>query len=130
MGKAEKCFDLAGEAIAQARFREGLREIFALVEHGNRYINSAAPWTMIKTNRDQAENDLAIAGQVIRCLAILIAPYLPKTAESIGKMFVNGIPNDRWQYPQPADFTIGDVAPLFRKIENEEVAEQISLLGK
>ncbi len=130
LGKAEKCFDLAGEAIAQARFREGLREIFALVEHGNRYINSAAPWTMIKTNRDQAENDLAIAGQVIRCLAILIAPYLPKTAESIGKMFVNGIPNDRWQYPQPADFTIGDVAPLFRKIENEEVAEQISLLGK
>lgn len=130
LDKAEKCFDLTGEAIAQTRFREGLREIFALVEHGNRYINSSAPWTMIKTNRDQAENDLAVAGQVIRCLAILIAPYLPKTAENIGKMFVSGIPIDKWQYPKPADFSVGDVAPLFRKIENIEVKIQIEKLGK
>jgi len=107
-----------------------LREIFSLVEYGNRYINSSAPWTAIKINRDQAESDLAIAGNVIRCLAILIRPYLPKTAENIAKMFIKGVPENKWEYPKPDDFTIGDVAPLFRKIENGEIKEQISLLGK
>ena len=130
LDKAEKCFDLAGEAIAQTRFREGLREIFALAEHGNRYINSAAPWTVIKTNRDQAESDLAIAGNVIRCLAILIRPYLPKTAESIAKMFINGAPENKWQYLKAADFSVGNIVPLYRKIEDEEIKEQISFLGK
>jgi len=130
LDKAEKCFDLAGEAIAQTRFREGLREIFALAEHGNRYINSAAPWTVIKTNRDQAESDLAIAGNVIRCLAILIRPYLPKTAESIAKMFINGALENKWQYPKATDFSVGNIVPLYRKIEDEEIKEQISFLGK
>ncbi|TAN58730.1 methionine--tRNA ligase [Patescibacteria group bacterium] len=130
LDRARKCFDLAGEAIAQARFREGLREIFALVEHGNRYINSAAPWTAIKTSREQAENDLAVAGQVIRCLAILFRPYLPKTAENIGKMFAKAAPKDLWQYPEPVDFLVGDIVPLYRKIENEEINEQIGLLRK
>ncbi len=130
LDRAEKCFGLAGEAMAQARFREGLREIFALAEHGNRYINSTVPWTMIKTSRDQAEKDLIVAGQVIRCLAILIAPYLPKTAESIAKMFASGTPEGKWEYPKPADFLVGDVVPLFRKIENEEINEQIGLLRK
>ena len=128
--KAEKCFDFAGKAIKQTHFREGLREIFALTEHGNRYINSAAPWTAIKTNREQAENDLAIAGHVVKCLAILVRPYLPRISEKITLMIQSGLAAEIWQYPEPDKLIIANAVPLFRKIEDEEIKEQISFLGK
>jgi len=127
---AEETFPLAASAIEAARFREGLRHVFNLVEHGNRYINDAAPWTAIKDDRKKAEDALAIAGQVVRCLAILINPFLPRSSERICKEVGLNFSELKWEYPSPSLLKVNDPRPLYKRIEDDSVSKQRSLLGK
>ncbi len=127
---AEETFPLAASAIEAARFREGLRHVISLVEHGNRYINDAAPWTAIKDDRKKAEDALAIAGQVVRCLAILINPFLPRSSERICKEVGLNFSELKWEYPSPSLLKVNDPKPLYKRIEDDSVSKQRSLLGK
>lgn len=128
---AKESFSLVGQAIENGRFREGLRAILQVAEHGNRFINEVAPWVKIKNNRSQTESDLAVAAQVIRCLAILVSPYLPSSIGSIHRMIeVKPSSLTNWLYPKPSYLIVGNPKPLYRKIEISEVETQCSRLGK
>lgn len=128
---AKENFLLVSQAIENGRFREGLRTIVQLAEHGNRFINEVAPWVKIKNDRQQTESDMAVAAQVIRCLAILASPYLPVSADSIRQVIKTQMSTlVNWQYPEPSHLTIGDLKPLYKKIEVFEVEKQRSRLGK
>lgn len=127
---AKKTFSLAGPTIEKGHFRAGLRQVIKLVEYGNKYINDVAPWVTIKTDREKAEHDLAIAVQVIKCLAILIAPFLPKSSKKICNQLGLGSENLKWEYPPPKLITVRTPRPLYQQIEEEIASEQHSLLGK
>lgn len=127
---AEETFSLTGPAIETGRFREGLRHVFNLVEHGNRYINDTAPWTSVKNDCKKTENDLAVAGHIIRCLAILINPFLPKSSELICNEIGLNFSELKWAYPSPGLLTVNDPKPLYKRIEEEAVNKQRLLLGK
>jgi methionyl-tRNA synthetase len=127
---AKKCFVSTGEEIASGHFRAALREIFALLEQGNRFVNQTEPWKTVKENRDKAEGDLAVAAQVIRCLSILIEPFLPKSSKRILEQLTEKV-ELKWEYPEPlANFVPASPLPLYRRIEDSEIEVQISLLGK
>jgi methionyl-tRNA synthetase len=126
---AEETFPLAAAAIEAGRFREGLRIIFKLVEHGNRYINDNAPWLSIKTDKQKAEHALAVSAHVIKCLAILIGPFLPKSAEQLASETGQVFTALKWEYPQPALFKVITPKPLYKRVEDSEISEQESLLG-
>lgn len=117
---AEETFSLVGDAIAKGHFREGMRYILRLVEHGNRYIHNAAPWTMIKDNKLRAESDLAVAGHVIKCLAILVSPFLPKSAEKICAEIGWNFSEIKWKYPERSLFIAITPTPLYKRIEENE----------
>lgn len=127
---AEETFSLVATAIEAGRFREGLRYAIKLVEHGNRYINDAAPWSTIKDNRKKAEGDLAVAGHVIKCLAILINPFLPKSSERICSEVGLNASDLKWAYPSPGLLVANNPKPLYKRIEQDVVNKQQSLLGK
>ncbi len=126
---AEDTFSIAGAAIEAGKFREALRAIFKLVEEGNRYINDSAPWKTIKTDAKQAAADLAVAAQAIKALAILITPFLPSSAAKISQTL--GVDNSatEWAYPQITTILVTNPEPLYRRIEEEEISRQESLLG-
>lgn len=127
---AKETFSSVGSSIEAGRFREALRKVFALAEHGNRYINDEAPWVTIKNDRKRTENDLAVAGQVVKCLAILINPFLPKSSELIcGQTGIN-LSKLKWEYPSLDLLISNHPKPLYKRIDDDVVNKQIALLGQ
>ena len=122
----EESFDKVGQAIEAGKLHEGLSSIFRLVEFGNRYLNTTAPWTAIKTDRQQAETSLAVAGHVIKCLSILIIPYLPKTAEKIRSDI--DFDSSEWKYPKPSILIVRNTRPLYKKIEDSQIENELNSL--
>ncbi len=128
----EKAFPKIGKLIEKGKFRAAFKVILDIAEHGNRFIHNKAPWEKIKdeTKRDQAETDLAVIVQVIRALAILINPFLPRTSERIYNFLDLDIKSAIWAYPEIKTQKIAHVSTLYKKIEKFEVEEQLSKLGK
>ncbi|MFA5163143.1 MAG: methionine--tRNA ligase [Patescibacteria group bacterium] len=117
----------AGQAIEKANFREGLKLIFHLVDEANAYVNQSSPWVSVKTDPAQAEADLAVLLQIVKELAILLSPYLPSTALKIAASL--GISLKAWERPEFAFTKVGDFAPLFRKLSEEEIEAEAAKLG-
>ena len=128
---AEKAFPKVGKLIEAGKFRAAFRAVLEVAEHGNRYINDKAPWAKIKDESrwEEAEHDLAVLVHLIRVLALLVNPFLPRTSEKIYNFLGLNIQDESWQYPEPAKVQkIVQVAPLYRKIEGVDVEKQLSKL--
>ena len=101
---------------------------------GNRYIQETAPFKLIKTDPDATRAVLVNLAEAVRVIAILIKPFLPRTAEQFYRAF-NFDDARSWdavgykdiaQAPQIASLRVtaplieGKPAPLFPKIRAAE----------
>ena len=127
---SEKAFQSVSLAIEAGNFRKALRTVFELVEDGNRYFNDAAPWKSIKLDRKKTENNLAVSGQIVKCLAILINPFLPKSSEKICNEIGLNFSELKWAYPSVSLLKINNPKTLYKIINESDIADQEALLGK
>ena len=115
----------AMDAIQVRRGAEELRALWAL---GNEYLQSAAPWTVIKTDEAAARRITAVALNLIRFYAILSRPFIPDAAERM----MAALGSEDWTWPEDAraaltalpgghGFSVPEI--LFRKIADDEVAD-------
>lgn len=87
-------FSAAQEAIATAfesrQYHKAIRDIMALADKANQYIDNAAPWVTIKEEGKQAHtHDVCSLGiHMFRALMIYLSPVLPKLAEQ-AQTFLN-----------------------------------------
>ena len=99
-----------------------LREIWVA---GNEYLQSAAPWTVFKTDPAQAAAQARLALNLVRLYAVLSAPFIPDASASM----LAGMQTDDTSWPEDIEaaltvlpvghaFTVPEV--LFRKISDEE----------
>ncbi len=116
LNMAKQKFVSVSEAIEQGQFRNGLRQVLDLATLGNVYINNAAPWFSIKKDPVVAAADLAVAGHAIRCLAVLLNPFLPSTSDRINRSLGADIVKE-WKYPDEQGTIVHELAPLYTKIE-------------
>src|SRR5690606_8489488 len=70
------------EAIEVRKSAQSLRALWAL---GNEYLQEAAPWTAIKTDRDRAAVVVRTALNLAGLYARLSAPFIPFAAEKIAE---------------------------------------------
>ena len=63
--------------------RKATHELRAIWVAGNEYLQSAAPWTAIKTDPDRAAAISRFAFNLIRLYAVLSAPFLPDAATAM-----------------------------------------------
>jgi len=87
-------------ALEEFRFSDALADIWKLVKETDKYIDENTPW---KLEGKQLENVLVHAIDVIRTIANLLQPFLPKTSQKILTQF-NGP-------------TIQSQLPLFPRIQ-------------
>jgi methionyl-tRNA synthetase len=121
------------DAIEMRKAAQALRALWVL---GNEYLQVAAPWTAIKTDRDRAAVVVRTALNLAALYARLSAPFIPFAAEKIAEAFTQG-----WPLEWPSDgaavelnrLSVGQSirAPdvLFKKIEDEQVAEWTERFG-
>ena len=130
LSAAEDSFNVVGELIAVAKFREALQKVFELIAEANKYLNVNEPWKRIKEDKNDAGRSLFVAGQIIKCLGVLVEPFLPEAARKIKDVLGVADADFVWQYPALKTIVVGDVVPLYKKIEQAQVDAELDKLGK
>jgi methionyl-tRNA synthetase len=121
------------------RFREAQFEVIMLSDLANKYMQKKEPWIVLRSlaqdpgNQQLIDNCLHICLQVTANLAILINPFLPFTAKKLLHMMKVVDKMLDWENAgRPNLLSVGYSlrAPelLFRKIEDEEVNNQVEKL--
>ena len=116
--------------------RKAATELRGIWVIGNEYLQSAAPWTVVKTDPERAQAMIRLSLNLIRVYAVLSAPFIPDAAAAM----MQAMGSEDWAWPDDIakamsalppghDFTVPE--NLFRKITDEERAEwQARFAGK
>ncbi len=126
-------YEAAMEGIEVRRAASELRAIWAA---GNEYLQSAAPWTVFKSDPAQAAAQVRLAMSLIRIYAILSRPFIPDAAAAMAA----AVGSEDWTWPSdlaaalralPAGHRFTVPENLFRKITDEERADwQVRFAGR
>ena len=105
--------------------RKAASELRGLWVAGNEYLQAAAPWTVVKTDPEQAAAIIRLAMNLIRLYAIISRPFIPDAAASM----MQAVGSTDWTWPEdvagclaalPAGHAFTVPENLFRKITDEE----------
>lgn len=119
--------DSIAKKYEQRQYSQAMREIMALADKANQYIDENKPWQMIK-NADQVDEVQAVCTMGINCfraLAILLKPVLPHLVEQ-AEQFLNS-PALQWDdinTPLLAQ-TINPFKPLMTRVEQTAIDKMI-----
>jgi methionyl-tRNA synthetase len=106
------------------RFRAALGEVMALARTANDYISEKAPWTQRKTDMAACGTTMNVCLQTVRTLAVLMAPFLPHSAEKCRTMLTLGEDQMMWDRATEeleAGHALGEPETLFRKLDAGEL---------
>jgi methionyl-tRNA synthetase len=116
--------------VEACQYNQGLERIWRqILDPANQYADRMAPWTLVKTDKEAAKHVLYDLVEQLRAVAILLKPFLPRTAETIYRSFNFAQPweevrhEDVWVHPTQVDdlrvlaaLDNGKVKPLFPRI--------------
>ena len=114
--------------------RKAAAELRSIWVTGNEYLQEAAPWTVFKTNPEQAAMITRYAFDLIMLFGELARPFIPDIAERITNI-TSGSVNHIWNNPDASFYTVGIGNPfhvpeiLFAKIDSEEIEKLKSRFG-
>ena len=83
LATVEKGFESVGEQLDQVKLRAALISVLELASEVNKYLDEAAPWTEVKTDKTRAGTIIYTAMQAIDHLKVLFAPFLPFSSEEL-----------------------------------------------
>ena len=133
---AKAALDDVGNSLEHTRFKAAVGQAFGLAQEANRYLDTKAPWRSIKTDRNEAANTLNVSLQVINCLKVVLAPFLPFSSQKVHEYLgLEGpVELERWDF----EHLIGEVkggsalrqpAPLYIKLDPQVVEMETQRLG-
>lgn len=123
---------LLGTAIEGYRFREALAEMMNIARAGNKYLQEAEPWHLMKTDAVRAGAVLNVGAQLCAILSIVCRPFMPQSADTLATIF--GVKGLDWASVTRTDILspgdpVTDLGLLFEKIEDEVVEAQKAKLA-
>ena len=125
---AVKTVELFERHMEKLEVNEALKTIWALIAHGNKYIDETCPWALAKKTEQAGRLDTVLYHLVetLRIVALLISPFMPFTSPKILEQLGLTVPEsfslqDAQQWGVFADGTlIGKGEPIFPRIELAE----------
>ena len=112
------------------RIADSLDEIFAMLRRANKYIDETMPWALAKdeAKRDRLSTVIYNLLECIRTAAVLLAPYIPATAE---KIFAQ-LGTDKTELSTIESFgaltagnSLGEGGVLFQRIDEKKFLEEM-----
>jgi len=79
-------FDVVGEEIERARFRNALAEAIALAARVNRYLSEEAPWAVLESDRARGGTILYTALRCVDDLKLMLTPFLPHSCQRLHEL--------------------------------------------
>jgi len=156
LAQIEAGFASVGSLLDAVKIRAALSEAMRLATEVNKYLDSAAPWKEIKTDKDEAAKTIYTALKAIDSLKVIFAPFLPFSGEKLhqtlgyetplfGKQFVETLEDDLGTHTalryegiggmqwKPSELKPGAAfnkpSPLFKKLDKSIIEEERARLG-
>ena len=109
-------------------YARALREIMALADTANQYVNDAKPWEIAKdaARSDELQVVCSMALNQFRLLTLYLKPVLPRLAEQV-EHFLN-IPPLTWnaaQQPLPAGHVIREYKHLMTRLDSKLIEAMV-----
>ena len=126
----------ADEAYSNFQVRKATQILMELAQAANVYFDGKKPWVLVKdpSRREELNTTLGCCLECIKNLALIASPIIPAASEEIWKLlgYTSDLEKLCWkkiaETPIPVNQKIREPKILFRKIEDEEIAEQIAKL--
>lgn len=153
----EAGFKTVGNFLNTTSFRAALAEAMRLATEVNKYLDKAAPWFEIKSDKEAAAKSIYTALKAIDSLKVLFAPFLPHTSERLhtylgyqqplfGEQYVETVQDSLGEHQvlrynpaaasgkwAPSELEPGKALqkpePLFRKLDESVIEEERARLG-
>lgn len=117
-----QAFAQAGDEIAKKwdsfQYSHAIRQIMALADRANQYIDEKKPWALIKDphRSQEVQNVCSLGINLFRVLMIYLKPVLPETAKQV-EHFLN-VPPLKWHDKDKPllNHTIREFQPLIQRI--------------
>ncbi len=130
---AKDTINVVDDLLYQCRFREAIRAAMSLAQETNRYLEEKSPWKAIKKEKHTTVTTLYVALTVISCLRTVLYPFLPFSSQKLHEFlgFAGSVGDDGWRLraPEPTQKLLLP-KPLFSKLDEGLIAEEISRLGQ
>jgi len=109
------------EHLSTCQFKKALKGVMDLAQFGNRYFDSVAPWALVKTDKEKCGSVLNLNLEIVKSLAILSYPFIPRSAGDVWKLlgYHEGMMKRGWEWlivPVKAGQRLQEPKPLFSKI--------------
>ncbi|MBY9004571.1 MAG: methionine--tRNA ligase subunit beta, partial [Candidatus Lokiarchaeota archaeon] len=116
------------------KMRKSIRDLVTFGKECNVYLNTKAPWHLIKEDKTKAGHVFNICVQAVHAFAILLNPFIPDTSIKILE-YLNLDPSKiSWQDVSRnaigAGQKIRTPKPLFQKLDMNELQEKLKTLQK
>jgi methionyl-tRNA synthetase len=100
-------FDSVGSLIEDVKLRAALIEAIRIASEVNKYLDTAAPWSAIKEDKEAAGTIIYTAMQCIDYLKLIFAPFLPQSSSKLHEY-------------------LGYDYPLFGELSQKEIKDELS----
>jgi len=116
-----------GQVIAEAYescdYARAIRQILAVADRANQYVEQNAPWQLAKDpdHVDRLRDACTVGLNLFRQLAVYLAPVLPRLARQTGELL--GEPIARWEQSQtPLTGTpVGKFQHMMKRVDRKQV---------
>ncbi|MEJ2302490.1 MAG: methionine--tRNA ligase [Anaerolineales bacterium] len=157
LAAVEAGFASVGEQLNAVHLRAALGEAMHLASEVNKYLDQAAPWFEIKSDKAAAATTIYTALRAIDSIKVLLAPFIPFSSERLHAFLGYAAPlfgvqwvetrqdslgehsvlryspenaGGRWEPSQlEAGQTLREPSPLFKKLDESIVEEERARLG-
>ncbi len=113
------CAEETGRLMEGLKIHQALERVMSLARTGNEYFQSRKPWEVVKVDRAKAADCLFNCLNLVKCLSVLLSPFLPFTSGKMAGML--GVEVRRWEQASAFDLKPGHPIQkpevLFRMVE-------------
>ncbi|MDO5329085.1 MAG: methionine--tRNA ligase [Coriobacteriia bacterium] len=116
-------YEKYNEAMDKVDFTAAIKEVLALAERVNHYVEESAPWTLAKEGKNEELSQVMYNMlESIRVIALYMLPFMPETSEIVLKSLkvdATSI-NTSWGELEPGT-QIDMCEPLFPRLKEDEI---------
>lgn len=114
---------IIGESYEKRNYSRAIREIMALADRANQYIDQQKPWQLAKESRDSEVQAVCTQGiNLFKVLATYLLPVLPETAEKVREFLqIDQLSWDTLSEPL-LNHVIAPFQPLIHRVKLEDIA--------
>ncbi|MBI1847126.1 MAG: methionine--tRNA ligase [Candidatus Rokubacteria bacterium] len=122
-------------AMEKFAFHAALAAIWEFIAKVNRYVDASAPWALAKSgdtgSRERLEVVLSVLGESLRCLSIVLSPFLPRAAmkmrEALGESGDLRLADAAFGGgTKPVRLTASKLSGLFPRVEDKKPGARAS----